>query len=138
MVSLELLDDLGVGGVPLDGVDPVQGAGLGLVALAHGDDLPVAGLEPEPGLAGLVRIDLVLGVLLGLVALDGLVLDLGHAVLPHGLDPVLGAVDGLVGLGGADDLAVGGEEVENVLVVLALLDDELSHVYRCSNGVMGI
>ena len=98
VVSLELLDDIGVGGVPLDGVDAVQGALLGLVPLADGDDLPVAGLEPEPGLAGLVGVDLVLGVLLGLVALDGLVLDLRRAVLLHGLDAVLRAVDGLVGL----------------------------------------
>lgn len=70
MVSLELLDDVCVGGVPLDGVDALQGAGLGLVALADGDDLPVAGLEPEHGPAGLVDMDLVFRNLLGLVALD--------------------------------------------------------------------
>ena len=55
MVSLELLDDLGAGGVHLDGADAVQGAGISLVPL------------------------------------DGLVLDLGRAVLPHRLGAVLGA-----------------------------------------------
>src|SRR6266540_4591610 len=46
-----LVDQLCAGGVTAHRIDAAQGARLGLVRLTHRDDLPVAGLEPEPVLA---------------------------------------------------------------------------------------
>src|SRR5262245_46853914 len=52
------LADGGLRSVPLHRGDAVLGRGLRLVGLADGDDLAVAGLEPEPPLAGLVLVQL--------------------------------------------------------------------------------
>ena len=90
MVSLELLDNRRLG--RSSGWSRCSlSACLGLVSLADGDDLPVAGLEPEHGPACLVDMDLVLRNLLGLVAFDSLDLDPGVSVFLNGLDPVLDA-----------------------------------------------
>ena len=116
----------GVGGVALDAVDAVQAAGLGLVALGGGDDLAVAGLQAEPVFAGLVGIHFKLGMLDGLEALHGLVLDLAHAVVADALDAVEAGCLGAVDFGGGDHFAVGGLEVEFNAGV-GLLDYEFSH-----------
>ena len=103
---LGFLDDLGLGSVFLYAFDSVEAARLGLVALAGGDDLAVAGLEPESVLAGLVGVDLVLRVLEGHVTLYGLILDVCVAALADAVDSV--AAGGLAGidLAYSDDLAV--------------------------------
>lgn len=61
--------DVGGDRVFLDRLDAFFGAGLGGVALAGGDNLPVRGLQMEPVLAGVVFLDLELG---------------GHALSPSG------------------------------------------------------
>ena len=62
--------------------------------------ISASGLPPD-------GVDSVQGALRGLVSLNHLALDLRFAVPPHGLNSVLRVVDGLVILGGVDDLVVG-------------------------------
>ena len=53
-----LVVDWGVAGVLLHRLDALQRTGPRLVRLTGGDDLPIAGLEPEPELAGRVLVQL--------------------------------------------------------------------------------
>ena len=80
------LHDLGVDGVLAHGLDAVEAALLGGVALGRSDVLAVLGEQAEAELAGLVDVDLELGARLLLEALDGLILDvgLGRIVLDGG------------------------------------------------------
>lgn len=57
---VSLIVDGGFGRVLLDGFGAVEGTGLGLVALASGDDLAVGGFgsEPEPTSFVLVKLEL--------------------------------------------------------------------------------
>ena len=120
-------DDLGVRSVLSDALDAVQAGSLGLVTLAGGDDLAVARLEAEAGLARLVGVDLELGVRDLLESLNGLVLELGDCGV--GLDAgyaVLAVGKGGIDFAGSDDFAVSGLKVENE-TGLGLLNNEFAH-----------
>jgi len=61
VLCIAVVDDMRARGVRLDRLDSLFGTGLGLVALAGGDDLAVGRLEVEPEFAGCVLADLELG-----------------------------------------------------------------------------
>ena len=115
MASLRL-DDLGVGGVLLDGRDALLQGRVGGVGLALADDLRVLRLQDKELLAVLGGLDLEAG-LVGRVLLDR-----GDALLRVGQRLVL--------LAGQDDLAVGGLQVEEELPVRRSLDLKFSRHCR--------
>ena len=122
-----LLYDLGVGSIATNAVDTVEAGSLGLVALAGGDDLAVAGLQAEAELAGLIHINFKLGVGNGLEILDSLVFQLGgNSVLADALDTVQAALLAGVNFAGSDDFAVAGLQVK-LDASIGLTDHKLSH-----------
>lgn len=127
--SVVLLDhfDLGVNGVLLDRLDTVEAAGFRLVALGYRDDLAVLCLQSEAVLARLVGIHLKLRMLLGGIALDGLVLNIcdGSVVL-YRLNAVLRRLERIVNFGSSDNLAVACFKVK-FETCFGFLDNEFSH-----------
>lgn len=123
---LDLFDG-GFGSVPPDGVDAVEAALHSLISLGHGDDLTVPCLETETDFACLIGIDLELGVLQDLIALDGLILDTGDKGVPHNAGDTLAAGSlRLINLGSGNDLAIGGFKIE-LDAGLGVLDYKLTH-----------
>ena len=103
------LFNLGLGGVLLHALNAVFAAGLGLIALADGDDLAVGGLQAETELTGLILVHFKLGMGQDLEAFLGLVFNTGDGgiLLDRGDTAAAGSF-GSVDLRSGDDLTVGG------------------------------
>ena len=102
-----------LGGVLPDGSDAVLAGGLGGIAFGGGNDLAVACLQTEAELAGLVLIQLKLGMqgslFLRQVGKIGIRSDIGNT-----LDTLAASCDGGIDLGGGDNFAVAGFQIKLV------------------------
>ena len=117
----------GVRGILADRFNAVQAGGLGLIALRRGDDLAVAGLQAEPELAGLVSIDLKLGIGDGDNLRRGLILQLGiRSILTDGFNALHAGGFGSIDFAGGDGLAVAGFQIEHK-TGLGRFDDKFTH-----------
>ena len=99
--------------VLLNAFDAVYAACLSGVALGSEDGLAVLSLEAETELAGLVLVDLKLGMLFGCVSFNGLVLYSGDgSILLNALDAVEAGSLGSIYFGSADNLMVASEKIK--------------------------
>ena len=125
--KLFALYDGSIGSVLLDTVDAVEAGVFGSVSLGGENNFTVSRLKVEAILAALVGLDDELRVLNFLAALDGGVVDSAFSASLNSGNAVLAGCQRLVGLAGADDLAVCCDKVEMRIALLIYYDNKFSH-----------